>query len=90
MNGSYCVLLSKAHCMRPALHSCWRLTGPCGYPIVDATPLHAQPLHPHALQGLYEVAVGFFSLRKPTIKVLVNSEPVLTITSPPVRIPPCL
>lgn len=33
--------------------------------------------------GLYEISVGFFSQRKPSVKVLVNSEPVLTITSPP-------
>ncbi len=34
--------------------------------------------------GLYEVTFGFFSRRKPTVKVLVNSEPVLTLSAPPV------
>jgi hypothetical protein len=28
--------------------------------------------------GLYEITFGFFSRRKPTVQLLVNSEPVLS------------
>lgn len=33
-----------------------------------------------AIPGLYEISLGFFSRRRPIVQVLVNGEPVLSVT----------